>query len=73
MLCVCVCVLLELPNWLTDCHEIWRESYTDGKHPQRRAFQFYTIKSGNMAECELVIRKRHKRHLYSGSKHGVRR
>jgi len=64
MLCVCVCVLLELPNWLTDFHKLWHASYTDGKYPHCRAFQFYTISSGNMAEREHVIRKRHKRHLF---------
>lgn len=57
MLCVCVCVLLKLPNWLTDFHKIWHESYMDGKQPQRRAYQLYTISIGNMAERELVIRK----------------
>jgi len=59
-----VCVLLELPNWLTDFHKIWHESYTYGKHPQSRAFQFYTISSENTAEREIVIRKRHKCHLF---------
>ena len=36
----------------------------DGKQPQRRAYQLYTISIGNMAERELVIRKWHKRHLF---------